>query len=560
MPILTQQPRSAHHSRCEQPDSVVGTGDSTSPRQQRSQTLPLLLCLLLLSALLGLGPIYSADTWWHLKAGEIVVTQFRVPAVDEFTYTNAGRPWVDLHWGFQAFAYSLYQSGGLTALSFFQSLLFTAAVLLGWKAGEGKLPAAYRLAIWIFPVLCMSSRIMMRPELVTLVCLAAMLSILHASRNRSGFLWLLPALQVIWVNCHGLFILGPIVLACWLADQLFERLRTSSSLPDESEHPASVPQLLMIFAATTGACLLNPYGLEGFLFPLTLFRKLSVDREIYAGVVGEFQPLFSWIRERGFMNVDVIALLGSGLIVTASFLTAARRSRFSLFGALLCAAFGYLACTMVRNVNLFGLICGVVSCQNFQAGWQHSNAVAMTRRRAFWESSQTRLLMASLMAVLMCGVTSNTIYTVGGRPGWFTWGEPEDWFAHGAAEIAGREGMPASAFIASFGQAAPYLYHNGPAKKVFLDGRLEVADVKTFSTYLQVKRLMSQRDRKWEDLVRDPAGELPAVILDKRSAPRLIQNLARTPGWRPVFQEPAAVLFLPEHVAAKLKMSRIELE
>ena len=58
-----------------------------------------------------------------------------------------------------------------------------------------------------------------RPEIFSLVFLAGFLAVLWRAERRPALAWALPPIQALWVNSHGLFILGPIVLSFYLADR-----------------------------------------------------------------------------------------------------------------------------------------------------------------------------------------------------------------------------------------------------------------------------------------------------------------------------------------------------
>ena len=68
---------------------------------------------------------------------------------------------------------------------------------------------------------------------------------------------LLPLVQVAWVNSHGLFVLGPILLVFGLVDAA---LRFGVFAPERKRwwQIAGVASL-----ATGRACLINPYGITG---------------------------------------------------------------------------------------------------------------------------------------------------------------------------------------------------------------------------------------------------------------------------------------------------------
>src|SRR5262245_52853581 len=53
---------------------------------------------------------YVADThiFADVKAGQLIAERSAPPRTDEFSYTQAGRPWVDIHWLFQLAHAALY--------------------------------------------------------------------------------------------------------------------------------------------------------------------------------------------------------------------------------------------------------------------------------------------------------------------------------------------------------------------------------------------------------------------------------------------------------------------
>src|SRR5262245_1670504 len=61
----------------------------------------LVAAFLALTFLLGVFPIKDTDFWWHLRTGDLIRQQGRVPTADIYTFTRLGHPWTDLHWGFQ---------------------------------------------------------------------------------------------------------------------------------------------------------------------------------------------------------------------------------------------------------------------------------------------------------------------------------------------------------------------------------------------------------------------------------------------------------------------------
>ena len=142
----------------------------------------------------------------------------------------------------------------------------------------------------------------------------------------------------------------------------------------------------------------------------------------------------------------------------------------------------------------------------------------------------------------------------------FGLGEQEAWFIHGAAKFAGQPGFPKRAFVANNGQAAVYLYHNGPERRVFLDGRLEVSSRETWKAYHAILAAMAAGDLRWQEVLRDADGGLPAVILDSRYSRPQLTGLLNTPGWRLVFADAAGAVFVEDKLARKLSLPVADFE
>ena len=69
------------------------------------------------------------DFWWHLKAGEIIVTTRSIPRTDLFSFTAAGKPFILQNWLVEVIYYATYQAGGLALLVALNAMLLVAALL-----------------------------------------------------------------------------------------------------------------------------------------------------------------------------------------------------------------------------------------------------------------------------------------------------------------------------------------------------------------------------------------------------------------------------------------------
>lgn len=499
--------------------------------------------------LLGCTPLSTFDVWTHLRTGQLILERGSLPVTDWYTYTDWDRPWIELHWLFQLIVAGLYRLGGIDALILAKAGCLMVAVFIAWFASRDGLPGWAKAFCWILPVVCISERSMVKPEMLSLCFLSAWLWIAARGDDRPRMVWWLPIVQIIWTNCHGLFVLGLVVGAAWWCD-VAVRSVARGRFGQEPPGRARLGILTVAGLTTAGASLLNPYVEEGALFPLVLFAELGDQNR---DIAEEHASLVDYVEQAGFASPYLRAEAALWLITLVSFLWLAYERRFPLMRALLFAGFSYLAFRAVRNINTFALVSGFVLCANCGEALRRSRL----RRHPTGdcvpvESQIMNRLCVAFVGLLMLSVITNAWAGVFGRFARFGLGEAKAEFIHGAAKFAGRPGMPGRAYVSHYGQAAVYIFHNAPERRVFMDGRLEVVTPETERRFHAIYRMMAARDRRWETLVRGGKGDLPVVILDTRRSRTAINGFLNTPGWRMVYADDAGAVFIASALAERL--------
>ncbi len=178
----------------------------------------LVAAFLALVALLGVFPLKDTDFWWHLRTGDLIRQTGLVPRVDTYTFGAEGHRWVDLHWLFQILLSYGYERIAIPGLNLAKCAVTALAVWLLISAKKRDWPTWVMVLAWLPALLVLAGRMYIRPETLTLLYLAAFLAILFRVDERPWLAFLLPVVQLAWVNSQGLFILGPVVLAFALVD------------------------------------------------------------------------------------------------------------------------------------------------------------------------------------------------------------------------------------------------------------------------------------------------------------------------------------------------------
>ncbi|HSS38429.1 MAG TPA: hypothetical protein VLT58_06650 [Polyangia bacterium] len=500
----------------------------------------LLASLPALAFLLGCTPMSDFDVWWHLRTGQLILEMHAVPRVDLFTYTNATRAWVDVHWLYQVGLALLYRVGGASVLVLVKAAAGAAIVALSLLGRRREQPAWPVALAWLPGIVMLSGRLSERPELVSLVLLAVYLAVLARAPQKPRWLWVLPAVQLLWVNCHGFFVMGPLVLAAYAADWLAERLRPGA-LQTERPPPKTFA------AAASGAavaCLVNPYGLAAIGFSFEQFQKVGPG--LYRSTIGELKSAGDFIAAAGVGNPYLLAYFASVLLGAASFVACARRARFSLYRGLLFGAGAYLGWQATRNNGLCAVIAAFVTSWNFDDALA-ARPAGPARRPAY----ANRLLLAGVGALAVATV-SGALYAWAGEGRRVGLGERPGWYAHDACAFLARPDLPARDVTYNISQAAVCIAHGAPAHKQFMDPRLEVNTQETFERYLRGIQRLWRGDPTWEE----PLGidharpeDVPAILIERGPLGRAAEVLSHDPRWRCVFADALATVFVTSHFA-----------
>src|SRR5262249_34687819 len=147
-----------------------------------------------------------------------------------------------------------------------------------------------------------------------------------------------------------------------------------------------------------------------------------------------------------------------------------------------------------------------------------------------------------LLAAWAAAVVTDRAYSLMGYRIHFGLRERPYTYAHDAARFAGGAGLPARALVFDLQQTGVYIYHNGPERKVFMDGRLEVPSLGTFKTYTRLEDLLDRGDSRWASVV-ERLGD-PLILIDHAGHDRAEAAILADPGWRCVYFDPMASIYL----------------
>lgn len=479
------------------------------------------------------GQPADTDTWWHLKTGQLIWQQGRIPLSDPFSHTVAGAPWIDHGWLVQAILWPFYQAFGLGGLALLLAAAITLTFAIVYKQCAGR-PYLAALAVLLAAI---SSSVVwaVRPQIASLLLTAAVTFLLHCYREsgQARWLWPIPLLVVVWVNCHGGFVIALILLGCHLVGEVLNRLSYSDpERPSPAVQPRLRPLLLTLLACLP-ATLLNPNTYK--MLPYA-FQTVSVG------------PLQDYIQEwapPNFHSLQIQPFVWL-LLLTMGALGLSRR-RANWIDLALLAVFAYMALLAVRNVALFALVAPPILTRHAtpalrdmarapRLAWLHPLLSPPARP----SPRRSMALLNVLLLVLIVGAAAATIglalLRLSGPAAWGR-GLPLE-----AAAYLDESDLPGKMFN-TYNWGGYLIWSLHPETPVFVDGR---TDLYSFNgSVLDDYSTVHWGLAGWQEVL--DRYDIGYVLTER--AGLLDSLLSREGGWELAYQDAVAVVYArPEQV------------
>ena len=302
------------------------------------------IALVVLTIVFSLRLINNADIGFHLRGGEWIVDNLEFPSKDVFTYTSTTNDYIDMQWLYQVIMYTVQSIFGYAGMTIFNILLIlTAFYLLFRLMLYRKVPMPLIVLSLFLVLVTIHIRFSYRPELMTWIGILLTLYILEVYyHSRKKNLYLLPIIMVVWVNMHGLFMIGLFVMAAYLVSVLIR---------DKKLDMYFLKWFLIAIAAT----LVNPYFITGATYPFYLLTRLD-ESNIFAQTISELQSPFS-ITDGSF-NFELNLYFYSAIASFALMILTIRKRRIYEF--IIYAAFFYISYAAFRNIPIFMIYAGYI--------------------------------------------------------------------------------------------------------------------------------------------------------------------------------------------------------
>jgi hypothetical protein len=217
------------------------------------------------------------DTWWHIKTGQDILTSFRVPTVETYSYTFAGHPWIAKEWLSQVLLALTFNLAGWTGVLWLTAFAVASALLaLYFEIAKSIHPLLSGIAVLLI-ALSIQSVVVARPHVFTFLIAVIFASRLFKSAylGQSPSYWLL-ILVMLWTNLHSSFTLTFVI-----AGFAFLTVLENTRFKDRS----LIKNWLIFLVLCPTAAFINPYGVQPFLINLGFVSGLPV-----MSMINEWQP------------------------------------------------------------------------------------------------------------------------------------------------------------------------------------------------------------------------------------------------------------------------------
>ncbi len=289
----------------------------------------LIICGVLISLYLWIGLLHpltamDQDLGRHLLLGKIIVQTHTIPHTNLLSYTYPTYPFINSHWLSEVIFYEISQLAGLPGLLVFSTTIVMASFLLIFFFAVKRSSLLAGVLVASIAAFLLLERGDVRPEIFSFLLMTLFITILYRYQEKpTKLLFLLIPLEMLWVNLHIYFFVGIVLLVLFLLAK-----------PSKS--------LVIVTCLAVLATLVNPNGLTGALFPITVLDN-------YGMPVMENQNIFllQMLYQQARILLFEIAFSLCFMSLLLSRLTTKRIDWF------VCIAFTLAAIIHIRNLPLF---------------------------------------------------------------------------------------------------------------------------------------------------------------------------------------------------------------
>jgi hypothetical protein len=500
---------------------------STTPHSLTTNLLPTVDNMIFVSLLavlafnVGSGLLIDADSGYHIRTGELILDTWRIPNYDPFSQHTPPLKWTAHEWLSEVIMAVIFRSFGLTGVVLFFAILLAATHWLLYRILRASSDDVILCAVvTLLASATSSSHWLARPHVFSLTLLLVWYHLLNRFQYRQArTLIYLPVIMLFWVNLHGGYIMGLVLLGIYFSGNIFYAMFSAPAQSADARRKAKF--LFWCAGATVLAALVNPFGYTILLFPF----QLTADQLLMNRVAEFLSPNFHGPLPFKYMLLATIAAL------------ALSRSPLNMMECGLLTLVTYMALYSVRHVSLFALIVAPILLNasesiihRFSTRWLNF----YRRRNANLRAVDARLhghvwpIVAITLIIVLAG-TETLRYTFDDR-------------IHPVAAVKFLQHEPVAGKMFNNDEFGDYvIFAAWPQYQVFIDGRNDMYRATYVEPYFKVANVLPG----WREVLEQ--FNINWIIFRTHSP--LTAALELQKDWQPIYSDEIATVFVRKNSA-----------
>lgn len=500
---------------------------STSKTKKKSKhglAIDILWIIVIIAGFLfftSLIPLPPNDFWWHLKIGEYIFTNHAIPTTNMFAWTlPSDQPFYYAAWLAELLFYLLYKIGGLSIIIFTRTLLIGITAWLIALEAQRK-SYSWRIASLVTALLCLmiTNNLPVRTQMWAWIPFVLIYIILNRYvSGRINRLWLLacPVLMTFWVNVHGSFILGIIIIAAFFIGESLSKIFKQELMLNWKQ----IGWIGLIGVLSTLAVFINPRFGGIINYTINLLTNPPVQQ-----LIEEWQSP----TPHGLANITFFFS-----IIILIFALGYARFRLRFTEIILLSGFLWLAWSAQRNVVWYGLILIPILASIVK---EFTVKISLFTSQKNWGN----VILAILLFIPAFAVQPWFVNTMPLPDTYWqqvlpnTEAGPLISVHTPVAAAIYLESHPGGHLFNEMGYGSYIIWAN-PKQKVFIDPRIELYPYSMWMDYIDINNGINYSE------ILAKYG-VDRILLDKKLQPHLVNSLEEDPLWDLEYEDPYAQIW-----------------
>lgn len=484
-------------------------------------------------------PVKDGDVFFHIKYGEYHIQNHTWLADHSiYSWTPAAQYATYCTWAADVLLYLLFQAGGWPLLFIFKYICMFIPILMVWLFSRKVGLANHIITFFVLTIVLFATvdAAYIKPEIISLVFFSLVASLYFfikidpTNNKKSSLFFLYPLIFLCWVNMHGVFLFGLILLATIICGEWFNYLiKSRNSFPKRTVVILTISVFLSV-----AATLLTPYGFDYHSSLFMLSTQGGLESNVVKYISAYHSILNDFIRNLVQHNLEYWGIM-IVLFVIVFFANAIKKRNWD-FGLLLPTLFLSFICIRFQRSTYYWppfwamSVLYLFSKEQFDLTHEIQNMKPVLRYALI-------LLISSFFIY----IPARALYEVYLRPArWMYFGFGFSYVIPVQESTFLKENKLGTKLFNSYNSGTYVIFDQFPERKVFIDARYFPYRGYTYDKYMNF--------REGATSLQDMESEFnfdTALILHNEP---FFGSFLKSKDWKPVFYGTGGVVFIRKDI------------